>query len=51
MYLIKLKGPRGYPKDITPERMFRKIKKRQYLNEVQKIQKSKGISDKSLEKT
>ena len=24
---MKLKGPRGYPKDITPERMFRKIKK------------------------
>ncbi len=22
-----IKGPRGYPKDITPERMFRKIKK------------------------
>ncbi len=21
----KIKGPRGYPKDITPERMFRKI--------------------------
>jgi hypothetical protein len=24
IYIIKLKGPRGYPKDITPEQMFRK---------------------------
>ena len=43
-----IKGPRGYPKDIPPERMFRKIKKVNILSErssenIKKVNKLIGI--------
>jgi hypothetical protein len=43
--ITRSKPPRGYPKDISPERMFRKIKKVKILSErSSEIIKKKSIN-------